>query len=74
MVAQALAGDHVLGTHLSPTLQALGRDLSAPPDLRALFGVLVRLLDGERELDLSALPPEMAEWVRSLLPVDSVLV
>jgi Tfp pilus assembly protein PilF len=66
LVGQALEGDRALETHLVPTLQALSRDLSAPPDLRALFDVLHRLLAGEQELDLSALAPEMAQRVQDL--------
>ena len=67
LVARAAAGDHDLGAQLFPLAQQMARDPSLPPELRALGGVLVRLLAGERDADLSALPPELAETVRRML-------
>jgi hypothetical protein len=45
----------------------MSSDPNAPPEIRALGGVLNRVLSGEREPDLSALPPELAQAVRGML-------
>jgi len=36
----------------------------APPEMHALGRILAALLSGERNLDLSVLPPELASKIR----------
>ena len=67
LVARAAGRGRDLGAQLFPLAQQMARDPSLPPELRALGGVLVRLLAGERDPDLSALPPELAAAVRQML-------
>jgi hypothetical protein len=71
MVAQACHPDAPPG--LAEQLHALTRQMSgdpnAPAEIQALGRVLNRVLSGDRDPDLSALPPELAEAVRKLLEV-----
>jgi len=48
-------------------MHALAQSLQspqAPPEMRALGRVLAAILSGERNPDLSALPPELASKIR----------
>jgi tetratricopeptide (TPR) repeat protein len=56
-----------LGQQLHAATQQMSLDRDLPPELRALGGVLHRILSGERAPDLSGLPPELAEAVRGIL-------
>jgi tetratricopeptide (TPR) repeat protein len=67
LVARAAAGGHELGGQLFPALQQMARDPLLPPEQRALGGVLVHILAGNRQPDLSALPPDLATAVRAFL-------
>ncbi len=69
MVAQACApgGPPGLGERLYNLTRTLSGDPNAPPEIRALGGVLNRVLSGERDPDLSGLPPELGEAVRGML-------
>jgi len=56
---------------LAAQLHAATRDMAAAPDapaeVRALGRALNAVLSGDRNPDLSALPPELAEAVRAML-------
>ncbi len=56
-----------LGEQLFRLTRTLASDPNAPPAVRALGNVLNRILCGERDLDLSGLPPELADAVRGIL-------
>ncbi len=47
--------------------QGMAFQAGAPPELNALGSVLNRMLTGERNPDLAALPPQLAEVVRAML-------
>jgi hypothetical protein len=47
--------------------RALSNDPDAPAEVRALGGVLNRVLSGEHDPDLSALPPGLAQAVRRMV-------
>ena len=66
LVQRALAGDAALGAQLFPAMEQAAGDPAAPPELRALFRVLAHLLIGERDVDVSGLPPELAAAVQRL--------
>ena len=42
-------------------------DFNAPEELRALGKVLQRIMIGDTKVDLSSLPPELADQVRKAL-------
>jgi tetratricopeptide (TPR) repeat protein len=69
MVAQACRPDAPpqLGEQLYALTQQLARDPRLPAEIQALGRILNRILCGEREPDLSALPPELAQAVEQLL-------
>jgi hypothetical protein len=69
MVAQACQPNAPpqLGEQLYGLTQQLARDPRLPAEIQALGRVLNRILCGEREPDLSALPPELAQAVERLL-------
>jgi hypothetical protein len=71
MVAQACHPDAPPG--LAEQLHGLTRQMSgdpnAPAEVQALGRTLNRVLSGDPDPDLSALPPELAEAVRKLLEV-----
>jgi tetratricopeptide (TPR) repeat protein len=56
-----------LGEQLHAATRTMAADPRAPAGLRALGRVLNHILSGERDPDLSALPPEVAEKVRGML-------
>jgi tetratricopeptide (TPR) repeat protein len=56
-----------LGEQLHAATRTMAADPGAPAELRALGRVLNHILSGERDPDLSALPPEVAEKVRGML-------
>ena len=66
-VAQACQGDVALGRQLSQLTQQMAGDPNQPQEHRALGRVLTRILAGERQPDLSALPPELAQAVQEML-------
>lgn len=69
LVAQVARQDAPPGLReeLYVILHRLARDPQAPEDLRALCRVLDRVLAGERDPDLSDLPPDLAERARRML-------
>ncbi len=71
MVAQACApgGPPGLGEQLYAFTRTLSSDPNAPPEVRALGGVLNRVLSGERAPDLSGLSPEFARAVQEMMDV-----
>ena len=56
-----------LGQQLHGLTRQMSLDRDLPGEIRALGGVLHRILSGDREPDLSALPPALAEAVRRIL-------
>jgi tetratricopeptide (TPR) repeat protein len=56
-----------LGEGLHAATRTMAADPGAPAELRALGRVLNHILSGERDPDLSALPPEVADKVRGML-------
>lgn len=66
-VERALRGDMNLHMQLLETMRRLANHPTAPPEERALGDVLVAVLLGEKNPDLSKLPPEAAEDVHALL-------
>ncbi len=56
-----------LGEQLHAATRTMAADPDAPAELRALGRVLNHVLSGERDPDLSALPPEVADRVRGML-------
>ena len=67
LVERAAGGDEQLGGQLFPAMQQLARDPAQPPEVRKLGDVLLHVLIGDREVDLSGLPNELASAVRGLL-------
>ncbi len=69
MVSQACRPDAPpgLGEQLYALTHRFSRDPNAPPDVQALGRALNRILSGDRDPDLSALPPELVQAVRRLL-------
>lgn len=67
LVEQAARGDQDLGLQLFQLLQQLLNDRTTPPELRALAGVLQRILIGDRNPTLDGLPGELASAVRGLV-------
>ena len=69
LVARACCRDAPpgLGEQLHAATRTMVTDTDAPPELRALGSVLNRVLSGERDPDLSALPSELADRVRAML-------
>ena len=67
LVERAAKGDSQLGAQLFPAMQQMSVHPDQPPELRALAGVLVRILAGERAPNLDDLPPELASVVRGML-------
>jgi len=66
LIEQALRGDAQLGERLHTAMQEMATQ-GDDPGVRALGAVLRKVLEGEREPDLSELPAEMASAVRGLL-------
>lgn len=66
-VEQAARGDQDLGLQLFQLLQQLLSDPQQPQELRALAGVLQRILIGDRNPVLDDLPGELASAVRGLV-------
>ncbi|MFZ5910331.1 MAG: tetratricopeptide repeat protein, partial [Chloroflexota bacterium] len=67
LVERAAGGDHELGGKLFPMLQQMARDPNAPQEIQAFANVLVRVMAGVRDPDLSSLPDELASAVRGML-------
>jgi hypothetical protein len=67
LVEQAAGGNRELGQQLFNTFQQMGRDPNAPPELKALAGVLLHIVIGDRDPALDGLPPDLASAVRGLL-------
>jgi hypothetical protein len=67
LVEHSVRGDRRLLVQLFRTLQQLARLPSAPPDEQALGEVLSRVLMGDRQPDLTSLPPDVAEEVQAML-------
>lgn len=69
LVATAIGPDAPagLGQQLFAATQAMAREANAPAEVRALGRALNHILSGDREPDLSALPPEVAAKVRGIL-------
>jgi hypothetical protein len=69
MVAQACRpeAEPGLAAQLHGLTRQMAGDANAPTKLQALGRVLNQILSGERQPDLSALPPELAQGVESLL-------
>ncbi len=65
--SRALRGDRRLLAQLFRQMQRLANLPEAPPEERALGEVMSRILIGEREPDLSALPDDMAGEIRQWL-------
>jgi hypothetical protein len=69
---RAVGGDRRLLAQLFRQMQRLANLPDAPPEERALGEVMSRILIGEREPDLSALPDDMAgeirQWLKGILP------
>jgi hypothetical protein len=65
LVERAAGGDHELGGKLFPMLQQLSR--ADEKEISMLGNVLLRVLVGERNPDLSALPDESTSAIRGLL-------
>jgi hypothetical protein len=66
-VEKAACGDRRLLVQLFRTLQQLAHHPTAPPAERQVGAILSLVLMGERSPDLSSLPPDMAEEIRTLL-------
>jgi hypothetical protein len=64
---RALGGDRRLLAQLFRQMQRLANLPEAPPEERALGEVMSRILIGERQPDLSALPDDMAGEIRQWL-------
>ncbi len=69
LVAQACRPDAPpgLGEQLHAITHKIARDPDAPAELQALCRVLNRVLSGERDPDLSDLPPRLAQGARRML-------
>lgn len=66
-IERAMRGDVNLHMQLLETMRRLANHPTAPPEERSLGEVLVAVLLGEREPDLSKLPTEAAEDVHALV-------
>ena len=60
-------GPPELGVQLHAVTRGLAMDPNAPPELQGLGRVLNAILSGERQPDLSGLPPNLAAAVRQVL-------
>ena len=67
LVERAAGGDRQLGGQLFGAFQQMRADPNAPPDQQALAEVLLRVLIGDLQPNLDALPPELASYVRGML-------
>ena len=67
LVERAAGGDRELGGQLFGAFQQMRADPNAPPELQALADALLRVLIGDMQPDLDALPPELASYVRGML-------
>jgi hypothetical protein len=69
LIAQACSPDAPAGLHeqLYNATRGMATQLNAPSGIRELGRVLNAILAGEREFDLSALPPQLADKVRDVL-------
>jgi tetratricopeptide (TPR) repeat protein len=67
LVERAAGGDHELGGKLFPMLQQMARDAKAPKEVQILGDVLVRVMAGVRDPDLTGLPDELASAIRGML-------
>lgn len=69
LVASACRTDAPAGLseRLHAATRAMSMDANVPDEIRALGRALNAILSGERDPDLSALPPELADKVRELL-------
>lgn len=47
----------------------MAREQTAPPELRALGRALNHILAGDRQPDLSALPPELAAKIKAVFGI-----
>ncbi len=56
-----------MGAQLFEAMRGMAGDPDAPPEMRALGDVLLRILIGERNPNLDGLPPELASAVRGML-------
>lgn len=66
-VERAVRGERRLLVELFRQFQRLASLPEAPPEERLLGEILSRVLMGDRDPDLSALPPEAAEEIRAML-------
>ena len=67
LVERAVRGDPNLQIQLIETMRQLAGHPTAPRDERALGDVIAAILIGNREPNLSKLPPEAAKEVQRLL-------
>jgi hypothetical protein len=67
LIERAVRGDPNLQMQLIETMRQLANHPTAPPEEHALGDVLTAILIGNREPDLSKLPPDAAEEVQQLL-------
>lgn len=67
LVEQAAGGNRQLGEQLFGLFQQLRGDVNQPQEIRALGDVLLKVLLGDRNPDVSPLPEELASMVRGLL-------
>lgn len=69
MIVQACRSDAPpeLGEQLENATRGMAAQANAPSGIRELGRVLNAILAGEREFDLSALPPQLADKVRGVL-------
>jgi hypothetical protein len=67
LIERAIHGDPNLQMQLIETMRQLANHPTAPREERALGDVLTGILIGNREPDLSKLPPDAAEEVGRLL-------
>lgn len=67
LVEQAAGGDRQLGEHLFGLFKDMRSDMNQPQEIRALGDVLLKVLLGDRNPDVSQLSEELASMVRGLL-------
>jgi len=67
LVERAVRGERQLLVALFRQLRRLASLPEAPPEERLLGEILSRVLMGDRNPDLSALPPELAQEVQAML-------
>lgn len=67
LVERAIRGDRQLLVQLFHTFQRLAYLPQAPPEGRQLGMILSRLLMGDRQPDLSGLPPDMVDEIQDFL-------